>query len=182
MIAWAVIGGLVVVFFLIFTFSLMKVSAESAEVEEAAVREIESAPKPTWVKYPVPLEDEIQQFIGRKCAEYQISPAVVLAVIGTESQYNVNAIGDHGNSFGLMQIYQSVHRDRMERLGVTNLLNPYQNVTVGIDFLSELLDKDNGLEWALSFYSGNGGAECEYAEKVMRLAECILEGAVVING
>ena len=156
-------------------------SAESAEAEDKVIREIEEHRVETWVKYPVPLGDELQRFIIGKCAEYDVSPAVVMAVIGTESNYNVTAIGDHGNSFGLMQIYQSVHRDRMERLEVTNLLNPYQNVTVGIDFLSELMDRGNGIEWALSFYRGNGGAECEYSRKVLRLAECLMEGATTCS-
>ena len=165
-------------------YSWLVVASESDDASEAEFARLADTPKPkeSWVKYPVPLDDDLQKYICKKCAEYQVSPALVMAVIGTESGYKADAIGDHGAAYGLMQIQRKWHEARMERLGVMNLLNPYENVTVGIDLLSELLDRGNGVEWALSYYSGNGGAECEYSEKVMRLAECIMEGVMVADG
>lgn len=172
--AWFVFGGLFLLFFLVFVFSLCKVSGEYAAAEE-------KEPQKPFVRFPVPLEDYLQQYIVHLCREKEIDPSVVFAVIATESHFKEDAVGDHGNSFGLMQIWQSWHRDRMARLGVYNLMNPYQNVLVGIDFLAELIDRGNGVDWALSYYSGNGGEECEYAYKVLRLAECIMEGAMTVG-
>lgn len=166
-----------------FLVALMIVLYSALAVVSEPLEEPEPTPEPvSWVKYPVPLDDGLQMYIIRKCKERGISPALVMAVIGAESQFRADAIGDHGNSFGLMQIYKSVHEERMKKLGVSDLLNPYENVTVGIDFLADLLDKGNGPEWALSYYCGMGGAECEYAYKVLRLAECLAEGVMVKHG
>ena len=167
----------VLIFCVIFTASLCKVAREQEEIAEFKPKQVSV----NWVKYPVPLDDDLQKYIIRLCTEYEISPAVVFAVIGTESNFQSDAIGDHGNAFGLMQIYRSVNEERMDRLGCTDLLNPYHNVLVGIDILAEHLNKGNGIEWALSKYVGMGGEECEYAEKVMRLAECISEGVMVVS-
>lgn len=58
-----------------------------------------------------------------------------------------------------MQIYEKWHTDRMERLSCTDLMNPYQNVRVGIDFLSYLLKKYGTVQDALAAYNyGEKGA------------------------
>ena len=38
-----------------------------------------------------------------------------------------------------MEIYQEWHIVRIDRVGSTDLKNPYQNVRVGIDYMAELL-------------------------------------------
>ena len=180
-IGWMILAG--ALFILLIVAALMRVVSDEDDLrEEAAVTTKPLVNPDAWIKYPVPLDDGLQKYIQRKCKERDLSPALVMAVIGTESQFNPNAVGDRGNSFGLMQIYKSVHEDRMKRLGVSDLMDPYENVTVGIDILADLMDRDNGAEWALSYYSGNGGAECEYSYKVLRLAECLAEGVMVQHG
>ena len=44
----------------------------------------------------------------------------------------------------------------MERLGITDLKDPKQNVVVGVDYLLELLHwrENTTLEWALMAYNG----------------------------
>ena len=135
-------------------------------------------PETATLTYPVPLDQELQDYIVETAKSYGVSPCIVFAVIGAESEYDPNAIGDNGNSYGLMQIWANQHTDRCKRLNAYNLLDPYQNVRVGIDYLAELLDQGD-LDWALSVYSGNGGAPCDYALNVQRSAECILEGVMV---
>ena len=103
----------VLIFCVIFTASLCKVAREQEEIAEFKPKQVSV----NWVKYPVPLDDDLQKYIIRLCTEYEISPAVVFAVIGTESNFQSDAIGDHGNAFGLMQIYRSVNEERMDRLG-----------------------------------------------------------------
>ena len=113
--------------------------------------------------YNVPLDAELQLHVIHICENYAIDPAIVFAMIEQESQYNADIIGDSGRSFGLMQVQPRWHAERMERLGVTNLLDPYQNVLVGIDYLAEMLERGKGLYWALMAY--NGGAS--YANRMM---------------
>lgn len=130
--------------------------------------------------YDVPLDTDLQTHIRELCENYGVDMPLVLAVIGQESNYDPAAIGDNGNSIGLMQIQPMHHRQRMDRLGITDLLDPYQNVAVGIDLLSELLADSGDAEWAVTAYNaGVGtadfnkaiGAQSEYTEGVLMLRE-----------
>ena len=142
--------------------------------------EAEKITPKVWVRYQVPLDDTLQQYIEEKCREYQIPSSVVMAIIGIESNYDPGRIGDNGNSFGLMQIWETCHHDRCVRLGADNLLSPYQNVTVGIDYLAWLLDKyDGDYKEALSEY--NNDFTGTYAKKVLDLAECLSEGVMPVT-
>ena len=120
--------------------------------------------------YPVPLDHDLQAHIIRTCDEYGVDSAVVVAMIERESGFDANAIGDGGESYGLMQIQPKWHSKRMEKFGVTDLLNPYQNTTVGIDYLAELLER-YPLESALTAYNSGSSGESEYAKEVMAYTE-----------
>jgi soluble lytic murein transglycosylase-like protein len=110
--------------------------------------------------FDVPLDESVQKEIIKLCEGAGIEPAVVYAMMWRESRFQSDAEGDNGQSFGLMQIMQKWHVERMERLGVDNLLDPVQNATVGIDLMAELLEKyDGNLSMALTAYNcGTGGA------------------------
>lgn len=104
--------------------------------------------------FDVPLDHKLQDYIFALCEEKCIDPAIIIAMIDKESKFDIDIIGDKGKSYGLMQIQPRWHKERMEELGVTDLLDPYQNVTVGIDILAELLESGESLEWALMAYNG----------------------------
>ena len=104
--------------------------------------------------YDIPLDEDLQLHITNLCEEYHIEPTLIYAMIARESGYNANAMGDNGKSYGLMQIQLRYVRARMDKLGCTDLLDPYQNVAVGIDLISEYIAKGYGLEWALMAYNG----------------------------
>lgn len=134
--------------------------------------------------YDIPLEADLQLHIKELCETCGVDMPLVLAVIGQESNYDPTAIGDNGESIGLMQIQPKHHEARMERLRAINLSDPYQNVTVGIDILTELIKKENGWEWALTAYNAGSykadyykslGEKSEYAESVLKLREYIME-------
>lgn len=133
-----------------------------------------------FFRYGVPLDDELQIYIEEMCLEKRVDTAVVMAVIDVESGCDPNMVSDNGNSWGLMQIYATEHTARCVRLGAWNLLDPYQNVRVGIDYLSELLSNGHGIEWALSWYNGHGGEPCEYADKVLTEAERLMESVQIV--
>lgn len=145
------------------------------EVEPVAVTE--QAPL-----YDVPLSADLQEHIKGLCDDYGVDMPLVLAIIGQESNYRPDAVGDNGNSLGLMQIQPRWHQARMDDLGVTDLLDPYQNVTVGIDLLAELISENKGTEWAVAAYNAGAeiadynnaiGTRTEYTESVMMLKEMI---------
>lgn len=124
----------------------MAVKASPAEPEEPT--------KPTI--YDVPLSDDLQIHIATLCEKHHIDPEIVLGIIEQESNFDPKVVGDYGRSIGLMQIQPRWHKERMEYLGCWNLTDPYDNVTLGIDILAELMDKYQDTEKALMVY--NAGA------------------------
>ena len=131
--------------------------------------------------FDVPLSEDIQLHIFAECEKYNISPALVIAVIERESNYNTNAIGDNGNSLGLMQIQPRYHQWRMDELGGGEWLNAKDNVSVGIHILASLFNKYgddiysvlheyNG-GWAYANRLANKGVISEYALTVTARAE-----------
>lgn len=129
--------------------------------------------------YDVPLDAELQTYIAETCGRYGVDVPLVLAIIGQESNYNAHAVGDSGNSLGLMQIQPRWHQGRMDRLGMDDLLDPHQNVTVGIDLLAELIEH-GGEKWAVMAYNAGAvaadnymaiGVTTDYAAGVMKLQE-----------
>lgn len=161
--------------------------------EEPKARTVQ-APATVEVKayYNVPLDQELQFYIIQLCERHHIDAAVVISIIDAESDFDANAIGDGGNSFGLMQIQARWHEERMDKLGVTDLLNPKQNIAVGVDYLAELLDYYNGnLEKALMAYNaGQLGAynhffskgiySNDYSTEVLEEIEILTEGMVTV--
>lgn len=103
--------------------------------------------------------EKMQIYTRCLCKQNDVPYALVLALIERESGYEFDKVGDSGKSKGYMQIYEKWHTDRMQRLGCTDLMNPYQNVRVGIDFLSYLLKKYGTVQDALAAYNyGEKGA------------------------
>lgn len=115
------------------------------------------------VRDDIPLDAETQRLLYKACTETGVQYELALAVVRQETSFrNIN--GDNGNSIGYMQVQPRWHYDRMERLGVTDLSDPYSNFLVGCDYLAEVIGKDKGLEWALMSY--NGGQS--YANKLAK--------------
>ena len=165
------------------------------EVEPVEVPEVEEIIEPevpvkTYIYYDIPLEHELQSHITDLCEEYGIETTVVLGMIESESGYITDIMGDGGNSYGLMQLQKRYFGARMEKLGVTDLLDPYQNVAVGIDFLAELIDYYKGnVEMALMAYNAGQGGAYEnwfkhgiytnyYSQKVLSVSKRLTEEVI----
>ena len=100
----------------------------------------------------VPLSYDDQQYLMNACEEFGVPYALALGLIEQETNFR-NVTGDSGNSFGYMQIQQRYHTERMERLGVTDLMDPEGNFRVGLDYLSELHDQYGDWGSALTAYN-----------------------------
>lgn len=156
--------------------------AKEAEAEAAVVEE--KAEPIIKLYYDVPLDYELQDYIIHLCEEHHIDPAVVIAMIKRESGFQADAIGDGGNSLGLMQIQPYWHQARMDKLGCTDLLEPYQNVTVGVDLLAYLIDSyDGDVGKALTAYNRGSysGYISEYATVVLATSEYLKEGMIEVS-
>lgn len=132
--------------------------------------------KETRKYFDVPLSEEVQDRIFAECEKYDISPAIIIAMIDRESKFDIYALGDDGRSAGLMQIQAKWHLKRMIALDCTDLFNPCQNVTVGVDILAELLDRYNGdTAKALTAYNRGSyrGTITQYARNIMETAQTL---------
>lgn len=130
------------------------IQAETEPVKRTEVKAI----KPTeQIRYDVPLDKDIQDYIIAKSTEHHINPALVFAIIERESNYDSKAVGDGGNSIGLMQINTYWQQERMDKLGITDLFNPYENVDIGIEVLDEILSQYEDLTFSLMVYNGGFG-------------------------
>lgn len=128
--------------------------------------------------------DVMQKYTYIICKQAGVEYSKALAVIEVESGYTWDAAGNTAD-IGYMQIVPKWHEDRMERLNCQNLLDPFQNVHVGVDYLAELLDRYGGsYEKALTAYQyGPTGAykyffsagvdASPYAKKVLAVADRI---------
>ena len=129
--------------------------------------------EPTVALYDVPLDENLQTHIIETAETYGIDPSIIMAMAYKESTYRTDVIGDGGNSYGLLQIQPKWHYKRMQKLGCTDLLDPYQNVMVGIDYLAEQIDRYDDLAKGLTAYNRGHypGKVTNYAKTVMALAE-----------
>ena len=153
--------------------------AEEEQPEPETINEIVYTP--IWAD--IPLDAELQHYIADICEERHIQTSIVLAVIQKESSYITDAVGDRGRAQGLMQVQSRWHEARMQEYGCTDMLDPFENVTVGIDFLDEMIDKGYGIEWALTAYNGGEIRAHKFrdAGEVSSYAETVLEMAAEIN-
>ena len=116
--------------------------------------------------FDVPLDIEVQDHIFKVCEEYGVEPEIVVAMIDRESEFKASSIGDNGTSYGLMQVRPKYHTPRMKELKCTDLLNPKQNITVGVDYLAECVEKNGGIEKGLIAYNaGQTGANNRFFSK-----------------
>lgn len=159
-------------------------------VEENEIVEV-TEPTEKEDYYSVPLSEELQLHIFKECEKHNIEPALILAMIERESQFTASSMGDKGESYGLMQLKLKYQKERMERLGCTDLLDPFQNVTVGIDYVAWLIDQNDDVYWVLMAYNGwipyanariESGNISEYALGIVeRASELAKEAENAIN-
>lgn len=93
--------------------------------------------------------EKIEDMIREVSARYRVDPALVRAVIETESHWNSSAVS-HKGAQGLMQLVPGTAHE----LGVHNAFDPKQNLDGGVRYLRTLLERYNGdLDRALAAYN-----------------------------
>ena len=137
---------------------------ETYATEQTGAETIEEQDFEPW---DIPLSDNLQQHIHSLCEKYDVSYAMVIAMIDVDSKA-VSSTSD----YGLMQINAINHKDNMD------YLNPYDNVEHGIKALNRLAEKYNEADLvAMCWNCGEAGARklwregiysTEYSEKVIK--------------
>lgn len=110
---------------------------------------------PTHTENP---QQDLDHIIRSAAARFRLDPALLHAVIKAESNYNPSAVSRAG-ACGLMQLMPATAR----ALGVSNIFDPWQNVSGGARYLREQLDRFGDIELALAAYNAGPAAVSRYA-------------------
>jgi soluble lytic murein transglycosylase-like protein len=106
----------------------------------------------------LPPNEAYESFIQEAAAAYRLDPALIRAVMRTESAFNPLIVSPVGAE-GLMQLMPAV----AEELGVRDSFDPRDNIMGGARYLRELLDRHRGnLKLALASYNAGPGAVERY--------------------
>ena len=87
----------------------------------------------------------------------------------------MDAVGDYGRSLGLMQVQPQWFFEQMAEHGFDNLLDPYQNVVIGIGYVADLMAMGRGDTWALMSYNGGPSYANSMGNSVSEYASVVLE-------
>lgn len=131
-----------------------------------------------FVPLGVPLDSDVQEFIYYLSKGYNMDFTFVMAIIQQESGYQPDAVSNT-DDYGLMQINKVNHGYITDEIGVTNYLDPYENVRAGMFILRKLFEKYETPEKVLMAYNlGESGAkalwdkgvfETNYSKSVQRI-------------
>lgn len=102
------------------------------------------------------ISEDAQEVCVKYGEEYGICPELLMAIIERESSGRPDA--ESGGCKGLMQISDRWHKDRMERLEVTDIYDVDGNIHVGADYLAELFEKYEDVGIVLMDYHGEKNA------------------------
>lgn len=127
--------------------------------------------------------DVINSYVRDVTSRYNIQPELIMSIIYQESRYNTQV--RNGNCLGLMQVSSYWHRERAIKLGVTNFYDPYSNILVGVDYISELHNKYKDIYLVLMVYNMGdnvalqlyrNGHITDYARTIVDRAEIYKKG------
>jgi peptidoglycan lytic transglycosylase C len=92
--------------------------------------------------------EKFKSIIEKKCKRFEVEPALVMAIIHTESYFNPKAYNRHGNAYGMMQIVpkyagltmNNVLYKKNKQPSSKQLFNADTNIEMGVGYIKWLAD------------------------------------------
>lgn len=125
-------------------------------------------PESRYTLYDISLPVELQNYTEELCNEYEVSYPLVLAIMWQESRYQADAVS-LTSDYGIMQINQVNHEWLEKELGITDWLDPKQNILAGIYILSAF-DYDDPHKVLMSYNCGPTGARSLWEDGIYSTA------------
>lgn len=123
---------------------MRSILSQKEAAESSSSTTDDSSPMVQYINYAYEISE---RFYPEVRADY------VCAIIYHESRFIPNLINPKSGTQGLTQINPKWHTDRARRLGVIDLYDPYGNILVCFDILSELT-RQSDFRYAINFYAG----------------------------
>ncbi len=130
--------------------------------------------------------EEWRLYIADVCKPHNIRPEIVEAIIEYNSNWNPQKIDEH--RIGLMQLSEILQKNTMDKLGLHDLSDPYDNIEIGVHQLQYLYERcgDDDITVLMVFRGSNNSeridkaeSTCEWAKAILRRAEQIKESRMV---
>ncbi len=122
--------------------------------------------KSGYTYYDIDFDYELQEYVQDICNEYGIDHKLVLALIGCESSYQIDAVSKT-NDYGLMQINKCNFKHIKEQFGELDFLSAKDNILAGVYMLSLIKDyAKNNNELLMCYNLGVNGAKAKWAKGV----------------
>lgn len=135
---------------------LEETKEDEITIEIEPVKEMETYIEESFIS------EDIQKVIYEASEEYGISYPLLLAMVETESSGQPNVIS-RTNDYGLMQINRQNHGWLRDEHGITDFLDPSQNLKAGCIILQDLIEKYEDVHPVLMAYNmGEGGAKNQW--------------------
>lgn len=114
----------------------------------------------------------VQRVITLAERHFPVDPALLLAIVGTESSWRPWAVGSRGE-VGLCQVRPDLHG-----ASATELADPAVNIRIAAKVLWRSLKRSQGdIAGALAGYNGRGKAAEDYATRVLEERRRLVQAA-----
>ncbi|MDR2933611.1 MAG: lytic transglycosylase domain-containing protein [Oscillospiraceae bacterium] len=117
----------------------------------------------------IPLSEELQRYTYEQCIVNELDYELVLALMWRESRFQLEAVHYNRNGTmdsGVMQI-NDVNRGWLKKeLGITDLLDPWQNIEAGTTLLGRFTRKYGEHNALMAYQYGESGMERKLSQGV----------------
>ena len=106
-----------------------------------------------YIDYNINFAQEYKQYAYNICKKYGIDYSLFISIIYCESRFNPNA-NNSGLYLGLCQVAATHLPNLSQTLGISDLFDPYDNMTAGAYLLSYYINANGSVEGGLASYGG----------------------------